>query len=462
MKNKFLTFILAFLFLFFIASCDKKNNTNENQNNKPKEEEPLDEELKADYSLEPYVLTNKKETYALSFDYKTSFFNASAEVFNKDLAILSYGNSLASAKENDITIFYQALKFDNLNSKYKAPTKDTISYMFAHKKINDSNLVAVTVRGFNYDKEWANNFKLGTSGNHKGFDDSANTIYTDLKAYIAQYDNLKLWITGYSRAGAVSNLLSHLIISKKEINVIQPNMYVYTFEAPKAIAKENKQEYKNVFNVVNSHDIIPYFAPEAEYGLARCGIDIDIYSDSISDLILEFDKDIVISKFKEDAEYKNGVEFSNYMIKILTQNSDNKDYVYIPTREAFSNNMERPLARIFDIFYTLTSAQKKKIVEDVQKKIKESPLQFAMGLLMTENGVYNFIKPYLDEAGYNYEEEALKLETETIRKFIYPKIAIVLGFVASETALGNNMKRMLLMHYPEITYVLLMNYNAAK
>ena len=63
-------------------------------------------------------------------------------------------------------------------------------------------------------------------------------VYQDLQSYIDTYaknKTLKLWINGYSRGGALSNVLSSLILKGDKVNVLQDDMFVYTFEAPASL-----------------------------------------------------------------------------------------------------------------------------------------------------------------------------------------------------------------------------------
>ena len=81
-----------------------------------------------------------------------------------------------------------------------------------------------------------------------------------------------MWITGYSRAGATTNLVAAELkgIFGKAGNT-ERNVFAYTFEAPQPtkLAK-NAAGYGNIHNVVNPIDIVPKVVMSA-WGYARYG-----------------------------------------------------------------------------------------------------------------------------------------------------------------------------------------------
>ena len=174
-----------------------------------------------------------------------------------------------------------------------------VSYSFAHKKIKDNDLVAVSIRGMKYYEEWAGNFDIGASGNHKNFDKCASLVYASLKEYMTKYPaNTKMLISGYSRSAGISNIVADKIMKDSEKIVLDDNLYVYTFESPKAMKKDDCIAYPNVFNIINSADLVTYL-PMDEFGFSRCGIDKDIYNANASSIIKEFDDTFILPEFKK-------------------------------------------------------------------------------------------------------------------------------------------------------------------
>ena len=168
---------------------------------------------------------------------------------------------------------------------YSKPTMDSIGAVAANKKITvngkEYTLIALVVRGGGYESEWASNFTIGKEGYHQGFKEARDNVIGFLQWYIADRNlkgDIKLWITGYSRAGATANLVAGAI-NEGEVN-LRPcelkryNMYTYTFEAPMGTVVEsaNNQIHYNIHNIVNLDDAVPYVAP-AYWNFKRYGYD---------------------------------------------------------------------------------------------------------------------------------------------------------------------------------------------
>ena len=79
---------------------------------------------------------------------------------------------------------------------------------------------------------------------------------------VDKHTDVKLWITGYSRAGAVADLTAVYINEHTaEFETSADDVYVYTFEAPAASASD--KVYDNIHETRNKNDIINYVYPES-------------------------------------------------------------------------------------------------------------------------------------------------------------------------------------------------------
>ena len=434
-----------------ITACNNKKNKEDVDPNPLKDDE-------VEVRL-PHSMNSDAKDYPIRVRFDDNFFKEDAKTFNKELAMLSLANTFAASDSMFIEEFYGRLKFDT-NIKYTnygiTPTEDTVGYSIAHKQIGEYDLLAISIRGFNYGKEWANNFLIGEEGNHYGFDARANEIYNDLKVEleVRNYENVKLWITGYSRGGGISNVLSHKILSSNEIDIAPEDMYVYTFEAPRGLTEENAVAYENVHNVINNADLITYVAPE-EYGLYRCGVDVQIYfSDTnISRLLYDLDKDITFPAFTATSDYANEQECIQWMISSLTREMDTSDPDYAAetahTRQDFVNNYQNGVRYILGLFFSLSSSTTNKLM----KKLDESSLTEKASLLATD-GIYNFIKPVLDEDHVPYVDEELRTNCNVMTKFLQHNASILLSVMMSDSGM-ENLKHIIYMHMPEAEYVLL-------
>ena len=132
------------------------------------------------------LLTGSEDNYELEFIYDDSLFLKDAEVYDKDLSLLSFGASMAGTFRNWAENFLDDTDFNDLYQKdYEGePTAETLAYSFAHKTIEDNELFAVIIRGHEYKKEWSNNLEIGADGDHVGWLYNSMKLCDELKDYI--------------------------------------------------------------------------------------------------------------------------------------------------------------------------------------------------------------------------------------------------------------------------------------
>ena len=75
-----------------------------------------------------------------------------------------------------------------------------------------------------------------------------------------------------------------------------------------------------------------------------------------------------------------------------------------------------------------------------------------MYALLLTDGFYNFLKPILDEDNVTYDDESLQASCATLQKFLVNNPTILTSFMSN-----SNLTRIISMHSPEVTYVLLKN-----
>jgi hypothetical protein len=258
--------------------------------------------------------------YAGTSYYTDDYFSAPATTYNASLATTSLTMAMSSfasneaSSSNDYTHRYKNAEtllssygFGSItpNADYqKKPETDTIGVVYANKKIGDSTLLAVGIRGANYQQEWASNFTLGyyaDNSYHSGFYKAANELVSGLKSYISDTGisgSIKVWISGYSRAGATANISSGLLdkslvdktaILGDNVTFTKEDIYAYCFEPPQGAYYDSSLDsievhgdnYNNIFNIVNSNDPVPMVAMNT-FGFTRFGIDKYV-TDPLSD-----------------------------------------------------------------------------------------------------------------------------------------------------------------------------------
>jgi len=259
------------------------------------------------------------------FTYSDEYFTHSGYEYDHDLAIMTMCfnttcfASADSAKDgwetapSNFNALMAKLGFVNIDcNEYAAshPERESIGAYAASKALTvngkDYTLIALGVRGHNYGGEWYSNLKAGAEGDHAGFADARDKVLSFLKDYIAEYNikgNVKIWLTGYSRAAITANMVGGYIDKGfdmgKNVKFDTRDLYCYTFEAPQGTSDEHAHDaiYGNIFNIINSNDIVPLVS-FTEWGHTRYGVDINLPCRQYDDCYAEL-KPAVEAKLKD-------------------------------------------------------------------------------------------------------------------------------------------------------------------
>lgn len=221
----------------------------------------------------------------VSVSYRDDYFKESAHKENKELISLSAAACAATYASGQTKRFLQNCGFDKIKTKETGISKegvnknDNAKYWFGVRKnvwLNGKKycIIAAVLSGYTSNSyEWVSNFNLGTGNIHKGFNIAANKLIKALKEYISlnasDEKNIKIWITGHSRGGAMSNLVG---ASMSDLYQTE-NVYVYGFATPRYIRDKGGKKYKNIYNYINPDDMVPEVAPR-KWGYRRYGNDI--------------------------------------------------------------------------------------------------------------------------------------------------------------------------------------------
>ena len=232
--------------------------------------------------------------------------NLSLATLSKDFTIACYGSSentfptVWTNKDKNAKRFLNDCGFGNVfvSSDFNKQTgADTLGYVFGSKQITvydqktqqnkTFTLVAVGVRGAGYGAEWASNLTIGDSETatlansgtyrHKGFNDGAQMVLKDLKDYTNNMTgDVKYWVVGYSRSGAIANLVAGDITKNASTYKTSiDDVYGYTFEAAAGALKTedpNGTKYPNIHNILNKMDAVPLVSPIL-FNHIRLGVD---------------------------------------------------------------------------------------------------------------------------------------------------------------------------------------------
>ena len=203
-----------------------------------------------------------------------------------------------------VSTFWTTIGFEDPmgNDDYHSRTAfDTIGVACAHRRIDDFEVIAVTVRSGGYFLEWENNVFLGDGSNsdymHEGWYNAANKALTFLNDYIVHLGlknkKVKLWMSGFSRGAATINLTAGILDNRFDsegkqmigrgenlVTLYHDDLFAYTFETPQGANINSKNVkhpkdaiYNNIFNIINPNDLVTKVAMGLKMGFTRFGID---------------------------------------------------------------------------------------------------------------------------------------------------------------------------------------------
>lgn len=243
-----------------------------------------------------YYASGSENDYTAKFHYRDEYFYDTAYNYNSSLATMSMCmafSAFGSNRTDDYNYKSQNLKdllkkCGFLEEKFSTneyytvkPQTDSVGVGIGRKHITDNDgnvytLIAIGVRGGGYESEWASNFTLGESGTHKGFTQARDEVLRYLKQYISDNnddieENIKIWIAGYSRAAATTNLVAASLdngyLEDLGISIKPDDIYAFCFECPQGALKSdatsntNKYKFRNITCIINPVDVVTKVAP---------------------------------------------------------------------------------------------------------------------------------------------------------------------------------------------------------
>lgn len=444
--------------------------------------------------------------------YNDSYFLLDNKEYHEEIALASHAMALATFNgDEDYTLRSKYLRelwekehFDNIymnDSFYQMPWTDSIGYGLASKHIalnkEDFTLVAVAVRGGNYDGEWASNFTLGLEGDAQGFKEATNQVIEGLTSYLKNYSisgKVKFWISGYSRAAITSNMVAGEIIKMyeekqyltNEVHYDEDDIYAYCFEPPLGVEitleDARKEIYHGIHNLVNYNDFVPLVAP-FEWGFARYGVD-HYYPDRLNDIYFdESEREKIISlyhftcgaekftdysvdkwKFFDIGEKANENNLAREMVN-PSQGRFNHDLIHelavngIQTRDMYAKYVQQGIRDLMATIFGLNSDIEKLNLKNLASIIFEYDFVRTLIMELQEDQSTQFAMDvellFLQIFGAN-EKNFDKIEK------LYNSNALLLSFFANaykyrkdvltQLLYRDNAMGLLVCHMPEVSY----------
>lgn len=150
-----------------------------------------------------------------------------------------------------------------------------IGYRDVTYGIHSKRIFSTIIRGTQTTvEEWLSNFDIGANhefwddvDNHKGFDIAASSFKNRIEEYIKANASTSadtvFWFCGHSRGAAISDILAAKFSGKYDV-------FAYNFAVPNTTTSSQKGSFKNIFNIINSEDLVPMI-PFEEWGYGRYG-----------------------------------------------------------------------------------------------------------------------------------------------------------------------------------------------
>ena len=230
------------------------------------------------------------------FDFETDildypFWRASTE-YDGNLAVMSLAMALSASRipaqmdeQMDSALNLESFLTDagftnlRLDDYSKVTSMYTVATAMGQRRMEAEGeepftLIAIGVCGSGYQNEWQSNMSPGQGGIHEGFREAAGLVVDRLAGYIATQGiegPVKVWISGFSRAAAFSNLAAAELTDTGMLP--KENVYAYTFATPAAVIAPPETSYEHIFNIICPTDLVPQVMP-SDWGFGRYGQDM--------------------------------------------------------------------------------------------------------------------------------------------------------------------------------------------
>ena len=203
---------------------------------------------------------------------------------------VDYSNKSKNARELASKMGFEDFE---VNDCFKVrPGTDSIGLTCSRKKLTiqeeEKTILLVGIRGAGYTSEWVSNFNIGGDGLHHGFHSAADQAIAFVNSYIESRHisgAIKLWVSGYSRAAATTNLFAGLIdegirdhhqVLSEQVSYGKDDIYAQCFEPPQGAIDEAEvvhgPDFNNIHCYLNPHDMVPLVAPTG-FGFSRYGVE---------------------------------------------------------------------------------------------------------------------------------------------------------------------------------------------
>lgn len=407
------------------------------------------------------------------YHYSDSYFEQSAYAYRQEknrpydprLATMSLNLELAAwssiqeknylLKNRNAKNLLEEIGFEKFKANQhfqERPSTDSIGAVIAQKKLTvkeeDYTLIALAIRGGGYEAEWASNLTLGRSGEHQGFREASEKALTFLDQYLKEHKvtgKVKLWINGYSRAAAVTNLTAGALNKGRKLasgELKAEDMYAFCFEAPAGTLKgtgNREGRHDNIVNVINVNDVVTKVGPEVyPFEFTRYGQDSslpdktllpqEVYETAKSRMEAELKKldSNLIYKLEEFQAKKisildifNGLIVDDPKGKRMNESLDDIIRFFaverIKNRNKYVNAHQEDIRILAELYFTTRVEDREKLTKSLFKNLVTS-----MMLGSDATKVKKIVVDWLRTEGLvNHSEVRIESLAETFRELVF-------------------------------------------
>ena len=183
-------------------------------------------------------------------------------------------------------------------------------------------------------------------------------------------------------------------------------------------------------------------------------MDVDINKDNADELLVAFNSKLVMPNFyaaqDETTSFSNDVEFINYMFSYLLEPLEEEGSFDISTREHYVDGAQTIISPLVALAFSLDE----KTLNDIKEAFSALDTWSMIGLI-SEDGLYNFLKPILDANEVVYDDEMLRTNTNALITFATQKYMILMWAMSDDVK--GNVYRVVYYHCLEAILPLLIN-----
>ncbi len=230
---------------------------------------PVKAQTKRIEAVYPAIPESPKRSFCYPAEDGWDCFGDSGE-FRADTALYTAALAMAAADKEMLREDLEAMGYEDVSMiSFDDCSETGIGTAIGIKPASDGAVIAVILRPTT-GREWYSNFDVGYGAEHSGFLKAAEFAEQRLgdRLFIRRHktENPRFLVTGYSRGGAVANLLAKRLCDRWGLDRVR----CYTFASPNTTVNPRAARYHTVFNLTRDEDFFSRI-PLTGWGYTKYG-----------------------------------------------------------------------------------------------------------------------------------------------------------------------------------------------